>query len=149
MGVLNKILTAANAYLGVTNLAGAASPTQQLEGVPLGTSDGTATGELGLKVISVGGTAAAPTGAAFMASSQVATSTSEATLVSARATRRSVTVKNIDTSITVYIGPSSGVTSVSGLPLAAGESISVDTNSEIKVIAASGTPRVAYIETYD
>lgn len=51
----NKILTAGNAALTVTNLAASPNPgTSTLEGVPLGTSDGSATGVLAVKVLSVG-----------------------------------------------------------------------------------------------
>lgn len=87
-------------------------------------------------------------GAANMANGQVTTSTTAATAVAARATRRSVTIKNTDTSITVYIGIAT-VTSSNGMPLKAGESISIDTTALVQVIAASGTPVVAYVETYD
>lgn len=89
-----------------------------------------------------------PKGAANQASGQVTTSTSAATLVAARATRRSVTIKNNDASIVVYIGPAT-VTSGNGMPLKGGESINIDTTALIQVIAASGTPVVAYYETYD
>lgn len=87
-------------------------------------------------------------GAANFATGQVATSTTAATFVAARATRRAVTLKNLDTSITVYIGPAT-VTSANGMPLKAGESISVDWVGLIQVIAASGTPTVAYADTWD
>ncbi len=56
--MLNKILTALNARLKVTNLYGPATstdtPVDTLDGLPLGTSDGTATGEICVKVKSVG-----------------------------------------------------------------------------------------------
>ena len=54
MGSVNPVLTAANAYLTVTNYTGDnTSTTQQFPWVPLGTDDGTATGELGIKAIIV------------------------------------------------------------------------------------------------
>lgn len=87
-------------------------------------------------------------GAANIATGQVATSTTAATFVIARATRRSATLKNTDASITVYIGPAT-VTSSNGMPLKAGESISVDWVGLIQVIAASGTPTVAYVDVWD
>ena len=87
-------------------------------------------------------------GAANMANNQVATSVTAATLVAARATRRSVVIKNMDSLITVYIGVAT-VTTANGLPLLAGESVSIDWVGLIQVIAASGTPVVAYSETYD
>lgn len=49
----NKILTAANAELKVTNLYGD-KVTSVLEGEPLGTTTGTPTGEIGEKVIVIG-----------------------------------------------------------------------------------------------
>lgn len=61
----NKILTAANAALAVTNLAASGSGgTQTMEGVPIGTSDGTATGELVVKVKLVG-TVPPPSGSSY------------------------------------------------------------------------------------
>lgn len=87
-------------------------------------------------------------GAGNIASSQLATSTTAATLVVARPTRRSVTIKNLDTTITVYVGPAT-VTASNGMPLKAGESISVTWVGLIQVIAASGTPTVASLDEYD
>lgn len=91
---------------------------------------------------------AVSTGAASMANGQVTTSTTAGTAVAARATRRSVTIKNIDSTITVYIG-SATVTALNGMELKAGESKELETVALIQVIAASGTPKIAYIETYD
>jgi len=87
-------------------------------------------------------------GAANMANGQVTSSTSAATLVPARATRRSVTIRNTDSSISVYVGIAT-VTSVNGMLLKAGESISLDFTGLVQVISASGSPVVAYVETYD
>lgn len=87
-------------------------------------------------------------GAANIATGQVALSTSPATLAAARATRRSVLIKNIDPSITIYIGPAT-VSSSNGLPLKAGESVSVDWVGLVQAVSASGTPTAAYVETYD
>lgn len=99
--------------------------------------------------VSISGTVTtARTGAANMANGQVTTSNVAGTLVAARATRRYVTIKNLDASITVYIGIAT-VTSANGLPLLAGESVSLDFVGLIQVIAASATPTVAYVEVYD
>lgn len=89
-----------------------------------------------------------PTGAANIATGQVAASTTAATLVAARATRRGVLIKNLDAAIKVYVGPAT-VTAANGMELKAGESFVVDWTGLIQVIAASGTPAVAYLETYD
>lgn len=94
------------------------------------------------------GPAYTPTGAANMANGQVAASTIAATLVTARATRRSVTILNMDAAINVFVGVAT-VTAANGLRLAAGQSISIDSATLIQVIAASGTPSVGYLETYD
>lgn len=51
----NQILTAANAQLQVTNLTSIGSqPTATFSGIPLGTSDGSATGALAVKVVGAG-----------------------------------------------------------------------------------------------
>jgi hypothetical protein len=92
--------------------------------------------------------AAMGTGAANLANGQVTASGTAATLVAARATRRYVTVKNTDAVITVYVGAAT-VTSANGMPLLAGESISLDFNGLVQVLAASGAPVVAYAEVYD
>jgi hypothetical protein len=89
-----------------------------------------------------------PTGAVNLATGQVTTSTTSGTLVAARATRRSVAIRNADASITIYYGAGT-VTSANGFPLKPGESQAVDTTAAINVVAASGTPAVAYVETYD
>jgi hypothetical protein len=61
MGNENLILTAANVPLKVTNLnGGLTASTATLSGLPLGTPAASATGELGVKVLSVGGVAPVP-----------------------------------------------------------------------------------------
>lgn len=87
-------------------------------------------------------------GATTYANGQVSASTSAATLLAARATRRSVIFKNHDASITVYIGAAT-VSSSNGMAIAAGESIKLYITTLIQVISASGTPVVSYIEEYD
>jgi hypothetical protein len=102
-----------------------------------------------------GGSAAAPLytqtrepGATNLASSQVALSTTAATVAIARATRRRVTVKNLDAAITVYLGPAT-VTSGNGMELKAGESVELTWVGLLQGIAASGTPSVAVLDEYD
>lgn len=152
----NPILTSANAYLSVTNFAGA-TPIQQLTGLPLGTGDGTATGPIGLKVILIGsgGSTASlgtvtnvPKGAANFATGQVTATTAAGTFVAARATRRSATLINADSTINIYVGPAT-VTAGNGLLLKPSQSVNVDTTALIQVLAASGTPTVTFIESYD
>jgi hypothetical protein len=96
-----------------------------------------------------GGTVTAvATGAPNQASGQVTASTTAATLIAARTTRRSVLVRNLDSTISVYVGPAT-VTSANGMLLKAGESVPLDTRALIQVIAASGSPVVAFYEVYD
>lgn len=87
-------------------------------------------------------------GAANVAVSQVAASTSATQLVAARPTRRGVTIRNFDNSISVYIGPAT-VSAANGMLLKGGESIYVDWVGLIQVIAASGTPTVGVWDAYD
>jgi hypothetical protein len=87
-------------------------------------------------------------GAASCACGVVAASTAAATLVAARATRRRVTVKNRDGTITVYVGPAT-VTSSAGAEIKAGESKTFFVTGLLQVIAASATPSVEYVEEYD
>lgn len=88
------------------------------------------------------------TGAPNLASGQVTATNVAATLVSARALRRSVSIRNLDATNTGYIGPAPiGITN--GMLMLPRESISVDFVGIISVITASGTANFAYLETYD
>ncbi len=99
--------------------------------------------------VDANGLAATPgRGANNVATSQVATSTGAATLVIARATRRTCLVRNLDTSISVYIGPAT-VSAGNGMLLKAGESLVITAITLWQVIAASGTPTVAVADEYD
>lgn len=51
MPAINPVLTSANAALTVTNLGQNSTGVQQVAWVPLGTVGGSATGELGVKVV--------------------------------------------------------------------------------------------------
>lgn len=87
-------------------------------------------------------------GATNYANGQVTATGTAATLVAARATRRSVLVRNLDASLDVYVGNAT-VTAGNGMLLKAGESFPIDAVGLIEVIAPSGSPVVAYMETYD
>lgn len=76
---------------------------------------------------------------------QVATSTTSGVAVAARAYRRRVILKNIDASITIYVGTGT-VTSTNSMVLLAGESIAMEVADAINALSASGTPRLAYVE---
>lgn len=54
MGHMNPILTAANAYLAVTNVAGAYGGVQSFPGIPLGTPSDSPTGPICVKVMVAG-----------------------------------------------------------------------------------------------
>lgn len=126
MRILNHILTAANAKLKSTNWWGGS--TAALDGLPLGTVGASATGEIGVKVIVLGGSVSISSvgitsvkGAASLATSQVTSTGSAATLAIARATRRSVLFTNTHASASVRIGPAT-VTAGNGQILGPGQS---------------------------
>ncbi len=88
-------------------------------------------------------------GAPSFSVSQVATSTAAAQALASRATRRKVSVKNIDGSIVIYVGHDASVSSTTGYVLAAGASVVLDTTAAVFAISASGTPRLSFVEDYD
>ena len=89
------------------------------------------------------------TGAANMFNGQVTATTTPATLVAARPTRRSVSIRHISSSnINVYFG-NPVVSSSNGMLLRSLDSISVDYTGLIQVVAGSNSVNVAYVETYD
>lgn len=220
-----RILDSSNASITVTNLVGAGD-TSCPPWIPLGTTDGTATGEIGAKVIVVGGSFSATVtfpadnsaftagtttfqpgggfyhstrdsltdgragavaltvkrsqyvtidtpngdsamddtndcvktsvliqrGAANLATSQATSTGTAATLVAARATRRSVLFRNVETAGSgkdVYIGPAT-VTSGNGFLLKAGESIPFTWVGLIQVIDNGSDHAVIHIaDEYD
>lgn len=87
-------------------------------------------------------------GGTNLATGQITTSTAAGTLVVARATRQSVLVRNTDATISVYVGPAT-VTSSNGMLLKAGESCPFTFVGLLQVIAASGTPVVAFADEYN
>jgi pyridoxine/pyridoxamine 5'-phosphate oxidase len=95
-----------------------------------------------------GGRKVSVQGAANLVSTRTAASTAAATLVAARPTRRRVVIKNLDATITVYVGPAT-VTAANGMELKAGESLVLTWVGLIQVIAASGTPAVHTCDEWD
>lgn len=87
-------------------------------------------------------------GAANLATSQGAASTTAGTLAAARATRRSILIRNLDAAITIYVGPAT-VTAGNGFPILPGEGIPFSWVGLIQVIAASGTPAYALADEFD
>ena len=64
--------------------------------------------------------------------------------------RTSLQVLNTDPTITVYLGPTTTVSSTTGFPLLAGAAYKFETaKSEVWAVAASGTPVVAQIEEFE
>lgn len=80
---------------------------------------------------------------------QVVLSVTASQVAPFRLSRHSIAIKNTDAAITVYYGFTSAVTSTTGFPLKAGESQSIDSQRAIFMVSASGTPTIAYSETYD
>lgn len=82
-----------------------------------------------------------------LTSGQVALSTTAASVATVSATRRAITVKNIDATISVYVGIT-GVTSSTGYLLKAGEFVRIESGAAVFAVAASGTPSVAFIAEF-
>ncbi len=86
-------------------------------------------------------------GGANTANGQVSIS-SAATIITSRALRRYCIIRNLDASVSGYVGIAT-VTTANGMLVKAGESIRIDSQALIQGIAASGTISFAYIEFYD
>lgn len=78
-----------------------------------------------------------------------ATASTSAASIAARPDRRGIVIRNLDAAITIYVSGAPLVSSSNGMPLKAGESISIDTAAAVFYVAASGSPVIAYLETYD
>lgn len=76
---------------------------------------------------------------------QEALSTTAEEVIARNSNNRRAIIRNIDEAITVYIGSSDAVTSSNGFPLKADEVITLELMGAVWMIAASGTPSVAYI----
>ena len=76
---------------------------------------------------------------------QVTATGSAATLVAANAARRKLTIRNQDTSLSVYVGEAT-VSSSNGLLLKAGESRVITSPELMQLIAPSGSPVVDYMD---
>lgn len=89
------------------------------------------------------------TGAPNIFTGQGAASDVSGSAIASRATRRRVTISNLDNTNSFYIGPA-GVSTITGKILRAGESIVLVTNAAIHRVAAAGlTPAFDYVEEYD
>lgn len=90
----------------------------------------------------------AESGAPNHAENQVSVAASATQIVSTRATRRGVIIKNTDASATIYLGGAT-VTTSTGHALAAGEAITIPTTIAVYGIVASSTATATYLEVYD
>jgi hypothetical protein len=86
-------------------------------------------------------------GSSAVATGQVASTNSAATLLAARETRKYVTFVNHG-SVDVYIGPAT-VTTSNGIKLTPGSSITLHLTALVQAITASGTGAIHYAEVYD
>lgn len=87
-------------------------------------------------------------GAANVSVLRSTASSTAGTLAVARATRRGILIRNLDTSLTIYIGAAT-VTTSNGFPLLPGESAPFAWVGLIQVISVSGTPAYAAWDEYD
>lgn len=103
-------------------------------------------GAAGVLVTSVGG-GGGGVGAANLAVAQVATATSQVAAAIARPTRSTVLFRNLDASITIYVGPT-GVTSSNGVPILPGAGQSFTWVGAFFAVSASGTPTLLVTDEY-
>ena len=88
-------------------------------------------------------------GANNLANGQATAGATSSTLVAARSTRRSVTVRNTHATESCYIGAGT-VSAANGFLLKAGESIPIDSVVAINGIRAGSTDvSICYLESYD
>lgn len=74
--------------------------------------------------------------------------TSAAVLVAARQARESVLVKNNHASQILYLGGDANVTSSNGLPLAAGESVRIETKQVIYAVGSGASTDARFFEEF-
>jgi len=87
-------------------------------------------------------------GSGSSAYGNVAIGATAAVLVAARQARESVLIKNNHASQILYLGGNSSVTTSNGLPLAAGESVRVESKNVIYAIASGASTDVRYFEEF-
>ena len=85
-------------------------------------------------------------GGTAIANGQAAPTSTAATLVAARDTRKTLTLTNHG-SVDVYIGVAT-VTTANGHKMPPGSSMDIDSTALIQGITASGTGAIHYVETY-
>lgn len=88
------------------------------------------------------------TGAPNIAIGQVTAGAASDVLAAARATRRTIVVRNHDASVSAYIGTGT-VTSGNGFLLKAGESIAIETIAALNCIRDTTDAVLGFVEIYD
>ncbi|MGB7195357.1 MAG: hypothetical protein WBD81_18025 [Collimonas pratensis] len=89
------------------------------------------------------------TGAGNFAVTPVTAADDGTATLAARTNRRAVTVTNLSTSPeTIWFGPATGVSNTTGMQLAAGQSMVVDTTAAVFFYGAAGTGTINCVETY-
>lgn len=140
-----SILTTGSAQIGHLE-ANQSSNVAQINGVtPLMGAGNTGTGSPRVTIASDQAVIPTKNLVTTITTGQVTASGSAATLVAANAARYKLTVRNQDTSLSVYVGPHT-VTSGNGALLKAGESRVFSGATLLDVIAPSGSPVVDYVD---
>lgn len=142
------ILTSANAGLAVTNFVPVSTST--LEGLPLGTADGSATGELALKVITVGGSSSRASAPNAVAQLSIPTTAGGTNFATSRPTRRQLDIQNLDATNFVWLGGSgTSLSSANGFKLLAGQSYTWRSTAQPIALADTGACVLAWVDYYD
>lgn len=87
-------------------------------------------------------------GANNLSTTQVATATTQVSLAIARPTRKSIVFENLDSAITIYVGPT-GITSSTGYPIPFGQARVFTWTGQFFAVSASGTPLMAVSDEFD
>lgn len=93
-----------------------------------------------------GGTGA--TASTTIATGQATLSTTASQVVASNSARHTTSIRNLDASISIYIG-AAGVTSSTGHLIKAGEAFTVVSTAAVYAVAASGTPAVSHFDEND
>ena len=151
MGLLNKILSATNTALKVTNLYGGSPATQatdSMAGLPLGTSDGTATGEVVLKVKSVGAAPSPPAvSTQFTATASVTVTGASTSILASNANRTSVVLQNTHATANLYLNGTAAAVVGQGVKLAPLQLAAIEVSGAIEGISDGANINVAIWET--
>ena len=121
------------------------------ENVALPANTGTvATDERTINAVTVHVQRVGEIGGTAFANGQVTVDTTAGgvTVCAARDTRKTVLIRNLSTTINIYVGTGT-VSSSNGMLVKAGEAIVIGTTAAVKAIAASSSVSAAYIEEYD